>query len=67
MEPEKSITEKHDLDGSRVEMEHMSSEALIDHAAEKKLLRKMDIRIMPLIMSLYLFVRTTPAFFPARR
>ena len=29
----------------------------IDHEAEKKLLRKLDLRIMPLIMGLYLFVR----------
>lgn len=29
----------------------------IDHERERKLLRKLDLHIMPLVMGLYLFVR----------
>ncbi len=59
MEVEKGITavEKHDIDGLQVEAKEASVEPVIDHVAERKLLRKMDLMIMPLVMSLYLFVR----------
>lgn len=32
----------------------------IDHVAEKKLVRKLDLYIVPVVMLLYLLVRTSP-------
>lgn len=58
-----SFADEVDIAASQSEMEKAEREGgfanvvpAIDHAAEKKLLRKLDIRIMPLIMGLYLFV-----------
>lgn len=58
-----SFADEVDIAASQSEMEKAERESAfanvvpaIDHAAEKKLLRKLDIRIMPLIMGLYLFV-----------
>lgn len=58
MEVEKgiAITRKHESGASQSETEKTSVQPVIDHVAERRLLRKMDLRIMPLIMSLYLFV-----------
>ena len=64
LDKDTSYAQEVDVAGSQFEMEKADPEgalatnvvSAIDHAAEKKLLRKLDIRIMPLIMGLYLFV-----------
>ncbi|RVX67115.1 hypothetical protein B0A52_08358 [Exophiala mesophila] len=63
LDKDTSYAQEVDVAGSQFEMEKADPEgalatnvvSAIDHAAEKKLLRKLDIRIMPLIMGLYLF------------
>lgn len=56
MEVEKGIVEQHDNIAPYSTMGQSSIDNAIDLVAERKLLRKMDKRIIPLIMALYLFV-----------
>lgn len=55
MEVEKGVVEQNDMVASQ-SIKEQSSVVMIDHVAERKLLRKLDVRIIPLVMALYLFV-----------